>query len=117
MNIEEYRDYCIGLPATSEGFPFDESTLVFKVANKMFALSNITTFDRINLKCDPENAIQLREQYSAVTPGFHMSKRHWNTIVLDGSISDQLIFDWIKDSYDLVVQSLPRKVRLEFELA
>lgn len=113
MNIEEYRDYCLSLPATTEGFPFDDKALVFKVCNKMYALTNIENFASINLKCDPEYALELREQYPAVRPGYHMSKKHWNTIDLDGSISNKLLQEWIKHSYDLVVKGLPKKVRVE----
>ncbi len=115
MNIEEYRDYCLSLPATSEGFPFDEKVLVFKVCGKIFALTNVDAFESINLKCDPEYALELREQYPAVRGGYHMSKKHWNTIDLDGSISKAQLQEWIKHSYDMVVKSLPKKVRLELE--
>lgn len=111
MNIEEYRNFCLSLPATSESFPFDEKVLVFKVENKMFALTNVDQYTSINLKCEPERAIELREQYPSVRPGFHMSKKHWNTINLDGSISNKLLEEWILHSYDRVVQTLPKKVR------
>lgn len=111
MNIEEYRNFCLSLPATSESFPFDEKVLVFKVENKMFALTNVDQYTSINLKCEPERAIELREQYPSVRPGFHMSKKHWNTIDLDGSISNKLLEEWILHSYDRVVQTLPKKVR------
>lgn len=116
MNIEEFRSYCLNKPAVSEEFPFDESTLVFKVAGKMFALTEVTTFESINLKCDPEKAIELREKYPVVLPGFHMNKKHWNTVEIDGSIPDQLLYSWVNHSYDLVVQSLPKKTRAEFSL-
>ena len=116
MNIEEYRSYCISLKAVTEEFPFDEKTLVFKVAGKLFALCDVDSFISINLKCDPELAIYLREQYPAVLAGYHMNKHHWNTVHLDGSVSDQMIYMWIKNSYDLVVEKLPKKVRIEFEL-
>jgi predicted DNA-binding protein (MmcQ/YjbR family) len=116
MNIEEYRSYCISLKAVTEEFPFDEKTLVFKVAGKLFALCDVDTFGSINLKCDPELAIHLREQYPAVVAGYHMNKQHWNTVHLDGSVSDQMIYMWIKNSYDLVVEKLPKKVRIELEL-
>jgi len=111
VNIEEYRNFCLSLPATSESFPFDEKVLVFKVENKMFALTNVDQYTSINLKCEPERAIELREQYPSVRPGFHMSKKHWNTINLDGSISNKLLEEWILHSYDRVVQTLPKKVR------
>ncbi|MEM8893495.1 MAG: MmcQ/YjbR family DNA-binding protein [Bacteroidota bacterium] len=109
MNIEEYREYCLSKPGTSEGFPFDEHVLVFKVMNKMFALTDVDAFESINLKCDPDLAIELREQYDAVIPGYHMNKKLWNTIAMDGSIGDRLIKEWIDLSYDLVVKGLPKK--------
>lgn len=109
MNIEELRDYCLNKPFTTESFPFDESTLVFKVKNKMFALSNLDGPLSINLKCDPEKAIQLRERHDSVLPGFHMNKRLWNTIIIDGRVDDLLIKEWIDHSYQLVVEKLPKK--------
>jgi len=111
MNIESFREYCLSLPCTEEGFPFDSNTLVFKVAGKMFALTNIDQFESINLKCDPEVAVELREKYTAVTPGYHMNKKNWNTIQIDDSISDKLILQWTKESYNLVVNGLPKSVR------
>jgi len=113
MNVEEFRDYCLSLVATSESFPFDKKTLVFKVLNKMFALVDIDTFQYVNLKCDPEKAIELREKYTCVQPGYHMNKKHWNSVYFDGSVSDDLIKEWIKHSYDLVVSKLPKKVQAE----
>ena len=112
MHLEQFRQYCLSLLATEETLPFDEDTLVFKVAGKMFALANMTVFESINLKCDPEQAIELRERYAAVLPGYHMNKQHWNTVLIDGSIPNQLLLQWTKDSYDLVVQSLPKKLRV-----
>lgn len=111
MHLEQFRQYCLSLPATEETLPFDEDTLVFKVAGKMFALANMTVFESINLKCEPEQAIELRERFAAVLPGYHMNKQHWNTVLMDGSIPNQLLLQWTKDSYDLVVQSLPKKLR------
>lgn len=116
MDIETLRDYCLSLPHTSEGFPFDNKTLVFKVADKMFALTNIEEFISVNLKCDPERAISLREQYPCVQPGFHMNKKHWNTVKMDNSVSDQMIYLWVRESYDLVVDSLPKKLKVELGL-
>ena len=111
MHIEAYREYCLSLPAVTEELPFDEVTLVFKVGGKLFALTNIDLFQSINLKCDPEKATELRELYAGVKPGYHMNKKHWNTVSTDGSIPDQLLKGWTKDSYDLVVAGLPKKVR------
>lgn len=113
MNAEILREYCLSLPATDEKMPFDQETLVFTVMDKMFALTNIEKFQSVNLKCDPEEAIRLRETHQAVSPGWHMNKKHWNTIQFDGSIDDDLIFEWIKHSYDCVVKSLPKKVQIE----
>ena len=111
MNIEELREYCLKKKAVTESFPFDKFTLVFKVKGKMFALLPLERVPQINLKCDPEKAIELREHYAAVTPGYHMDKRLWNTVQIDGSISDNLIREWIDDSYQLVVAKLPKKDR------
>lgn len=116
MNIEELRTFCLSKPYATEGFPFDEDTLVFKVAGKMFCLCSLKQPDRINLKCDPEMAIRLREQYPCVTPGFHMNKKMWNTIILDGSASRVTIEEWINHSYSLVVSGLLKKVQTEWGL-
>ena len=111
MNIESYRDYCLLKPGVTEGFPFDENTLVFKVQNKMFALTDIETFDYINLKCDPDRSIELRESNPGVKPGYHMNKAQWNSVYTDGYVSDQLILELIDHSYELIVASLPKKLR------
>jgi len=102
MNIETIRDYCISKENAEECFPFDDETLVYKVNGKIFALVSLTGDLTINLKCDPSLAIELRERYTAVTPGWHMNKKHWNTINADGSIPDKEIFKWIDHSYNLV---------------
>ncbi|MBN1185587.1 MAG: MmcQ/YjbR family DNA-binding protein [Bacteroidales bacterium] len=110
MSPETLREFCLSLKAVTESFPFDDDALVFKVMGKMFALTSLE--DRtLSLKCDPEKAIVLREQYPSVTPGYHMSKKHWNTIQLNGSIPDTLIREWIVDSYGLVVAGLTKKQR------
>jgi predicted DNA-binding protein (MmcQ/YjbR family) len=111
LNIESFQKYCLSKKGVTEEFPFDNNTLVFKVMGKMFALTNVEAFEGINLKCEPELAAQLREDYPAVKPGYHMNKKHWNTIVMDGSIGDKLIQQWIDLSYDLVAASLPKKER------
>ncbi len=108
MNIEELRNYCLSKKEVTEGFPFDETTLVFKVMDKMFALTDTHSEFSINLKCDPQKAIELREHYSAVKPGFHMSKKHWNTVTPDELIDDSLIYSWVDDSYELVVSKLTK---------
>ena len=104
MNIEEIREYCLCKKGVTESLPFDEDTLVFKVQDKMFALASLEGDLSINLKCNPEKAIELREQYPAVQPGYHMNKKHWNTIHSDGSIPDNEIFSWIDHSYNLVMK-------------
>lgn len=102
MNLESFREYCLKKSGAREEFPFGEETMVFKVEGKMFALTDVETFASINLKCDPEVAVELREQYPSVQPGYHMNKKHWNTIVMDGSIPDRLVKEWIDSSYSLV---------------
>ena len=116
MNIESYREYCLSLPLTGEKTPFDQVTLVFTVVDKMFALANMDKFESINLKCDPEKAIQFREEYPAIIPGWHMNKKHWNTLILDGSLNDDFIYELTKHSYDCVVNSLPKKVKLKLKI-
>ena len=113
MNIESFRDYCIALPAVTEEFPFDQRTLVFKVGGKMFALTDVDSFKSVNLKCDPEEALELRGEYPAVSAGYHMSKKHWNTIEMDGSIPDNLFKEWVMDSYLLVIAGMTKKPRTE----
>lgn len=113
MNIEELREYCISKKGVTENFPFDEVTLVFKVGGKMFALTNLDGEPSVNLKCDPEKAIELREQYSAIIPGYHMSKIHWNTVYMDRSLPENLIKELIDLSYELVLASLPKAKRNE----
>lgn len=118
MNIEEFREYCLAKPYTEECLPFGPDTLVFKVAGKVFALVSLDDYERgINLKCDPERAVELREQYPAVLPGYHMNKKHWNTVLPDGSLSNALLQDLIDHSYMLVLQSLPKKQRQELGIA
>ncbi len=116
MNIEEFREYCLSKPHVTEGFPFDETTLVFKVAGKMFALTDVESPFRINLKCDPETAVGLRETYPCVLPGYHMNKNHWNTVEVNGSIPDRLIYEWTDHSYHLIVSSLPKSIRNKLNL-
>jgi predicted DNA-binding protein (MmcQ/YjbR family) len=102
MDIETLRDYCISKKGSRETFPFGDDTLVFKVKEKIFALVNLDGDLSINLKCDPVLAIDLRERYSSVTPGYHMNKKHWNTVLLDGSVPDKEVLSWIDHSYDLI---------------
>ena len=102
MDIISLRDYCISKNNATEGLPFGDDTLVFKTGGKIFALVNLEGDLSINLKCDPVLALELRERYTAVTPGYHMNKKHWNTVFLDGSIPDSMVLSWIDHSYDLV---------------
>ncbi len=112
MNIEEIRDYCISKPGVTEGFPFNETALVFKVAGKMFALLDLSEESKgISLKCDPELAISLREQHSEVTPAYHFNKQHWNGVDLQGNVGYGLLKEWIDHSYTIVVASLPKSKR------
>ena len=115
MNIEEYRDFCLSFAGTTEDMPFDDNVLVFKVLGKMFALTDINQFESINVKCDPEKAVELREKYTCVIPGYHMNKKHWNTIIMDGEMPDHEVQEWITHSYDLVVAKLPKKAREELK--
>ena len=110
MNVESFREYCLSKKGVTETFPFDEETLVFKVMGKMFALADIDLFKSVNLKCDPEWSVELREKFPAITPGFHMNKKHWNTVEIDGSLSISFIQKLIDHSYDLVVAKLPKAV-------
>ena len=103
MDIVTLRDYCISKKGTTESFPFGEDTLVFKVKEKIFALVNLDGDLSINLKCDPGLAIDLRERFSAVTPGYHMNKKHWNTVMLNGSVPEKEVFSLIVHSYNLII--------------
>lgn len=111
MNHETLREYCLSKKFATEHFPFDDVTLVLKVGDKMFALIPLDAEPSISLKCDPELAIELREQYPAVEPAWHFNKKHWNQVAMDGSISEKLVKEWIDHSYELVYRSLTRKVK------
>ncbi len=112
MNAEELRDYCLSLLGTHEDFPFGPETSVFKVAGKIFALARLSEHPlRVSLKCDPSLAEELRRAHPAVIPGYHLNKRHWNTVTIDGSLSDEIISDMVEDSYDLIVSKLTRAQR------
>jgi predicted DNA-binding protein (MmcQ/YjbR family) len=113
LNIEDIRDYCLAKPGVTEGLPFGEDTLVFKVGEKLFLLTSISDPTHFNVKCDPELAVELRERHAEVRPGYHMNKRHWNTVRSDGSLTRKQLCDMIDHSYDLVFKSLPKKVQEE----
>lgn len=115
MNIEQIREYCLTLPGTTESFPFNETTLVFKVKGKMFALMSLEGDSAVSLKCDPERGMELRELYPEVRPGYHMNKAMWNTVFFAGNLPSALVFSMIRDSYSLVVAGLSRKLRNELE--
>ena len=113
MNIESFRDYCLAKKGVTEELPFGPDTLVFKVMGKMFALTGIDTFDFVNLKCDPERAIDLRAEYPSITPGYHMNKAQWNSVGCDGTVQDSLFIELIDHSYDLVVAGLTKSKKAE----
>ncbi len=113
MHIEDFRDFCLSLPGTTDETPFGPDTLVFKVGGKLFALTDLRTFASFNVKCDPERAAELRERYDYVLPGFHMNKKHWNTVLIGAGATDNQLREWITHSYQLVVAALPRAVRAE----
>ena len=120
MNIEQLRDFCIAKKGVTEHFPFDNVTLVFKVMDKMFALTGLDSWEKgeykINLKCDPDWAEELRGEYESINAGWHMSKKHWNTVIINSSdVSNDLVKELINHSYDLVVKGLTKKARLELE--
>lgn len=120
MHIEQLRDFCIAKKGVTEHFPFDNVTLVFKVMNKMFALTGLDSWEKgeqkINLKCDPEKAEELRGEFEGINPGWHMNKRLWNTVTINNSdVPDDLVFELISHSYDLVVRGLTKKVQKELE--
>lgn len=117
MNLETFYEYCLSKNGVTEHFPFDEETLVFKVGGKIFALSSLTQWEKgipaVNLKCNPDYAQELRAQYDDIKPGFHASKKHWNTIEINRHVPNSLIKKLIDHSYDLVFKSLTKKLQLE----
>ena len=116
MNIESLREYCLSKPGAEETLPFGPDNLVYKIKGKIFLITGLDSAQlRFNVKCDPEKAIELRDRYDAVQPGYHMNKKHWNTVIVDGSIPMGLLKEMIDDSYNLVTQSLPKKIRDELK--
>ena len=117
MNIQQLHEYCIAKKGVTEEFPFDEVTLVFKVMGKVFAITGLDSWERgetkVNLKCDPEWSEELRGEYDAINPGWHMNKKHWNTVTLNKDVSDQFAFELIDHSYELVVKGLTKKLKAE----
>lgn len=115
-NVEAFRDYCLSKKGVTEEFPFDETTMVFKVMGKIFAITGLERIPfSVNLKCDPDKALELREYHSEIIPGYHMNKKHWNTVDFTGSLSPQLLCELIDHSYTLVVYSLTKKLKNELE--
>ena len=113
MNIEELRDFCLSFKGAEESMPFDNKTLVFSVKGKMFCATDVEDYELINVKCNPEEALLLREKHEEVIPGYYMNKKHWNSIKTNGNISNKQMEQWIKQSYDLVVAGLPKKTQKE----
>ena len=111
MNIESVRDYCLSLPMATEDFPFDETTLVFRVLGKIFAMVDLDDTEWFVLKCDPDYALELRDRHTEIAPAYHMNKKHWNQLNLFGMLPDELVQSLIRHSYNLVVSKLPRKVK------
>ena len=111
MNIESFREYCLKKAGVIEGFPFDSKTIVYKVGDKMFALTDVDQFISINLKCEPTLSLDLRETYEGIRPGWHMNKKHWNTVVVDSDVSDTMLRELIDRSYGLVFDSLPKQIK------
>ncbi|MBE0393572.1 MmcQ/YjbR family DNA-binding protein [Flavobacterium sp. PL002] len=119
MNLETFYEYSLSKKGVTEHFPFDEDTLVFKIGGKVFALSSLQKWEMgtpgVNLKCDPDRAEELRASYDDIIPGFHMNKKHWNTVTINQDVPDKLVKELIGHSYDLVFKSLPKKIQLEIE--
>ena len=116
MDLDFIRIFCLNKKSVTESFPFGDTSLVFKVAGKIFLILAIDSRPlQFNVKCDPEKALQLREEFSSVIPAFHMNKKHWNTIMVDGAVSVKQLKEWIDHSYELVVDSLPKKLREQFK--
>ena len=116
MNIEEFRNYCLSLPQVEEKRPFDEFTLCYYIAGKIFALADLENCTYSNLKCNPDRAVELREQYNAITPGWHMNKKHWNSVAFHSDVNDTLYKELIWHSYNCVILSLPKKSQHLYEL-
>lgn len=116
MDIESLRNYCLSKQAAEETLPFGPDTLVYKVGGKIFLICSMNAEPlQFNVKCDPEKVIELRERYECVQPGYHMNKKHWNTILVDGSVSNSMLKEWIDDSYELIVDSLPAKAKAQLK--
>jgi predicted DNA-binding protein (MmcQ/YjbR family) len=111
MTLAFLRDYCLSLPGVTEDTPFDPTTICFRVGGKIFAITDLENFEYVNLKCDPERSAELRERYPGITPGYHMNKKLWNSVSVQGTVPDALILELTQHSYELIRDSLPLKVR------
>jgi predicted DNA-binding protein (MmcQ/YjbR family) len=116
MYLDDFRKYCLKKPFVTEGFPFDERTLVFKVDGKVFALLDVDSFEQVNLKCAPDKAVDLREQYNGILPGYHMNKTHWNTVRVKEDVPVEMIYSLVDESYNEVVKTFTKKRRNELSL-
>jgi len=116
MSIETIREYCLSLPQATEDFPFDESTLAFRIERKIFAVIDLENVEWFALKCDPNYAIELRDKFSEISGAWHMNKKYWNQLNIFGSLSDKLIQNLIRHSYNEVVKKIPKKTRLEKQI-
>ncbi len=112
MNIESFRGYCLSKKGVTEEFPFDNNTLVFKVMGKIFALTDVEAFEAVNVKVDPEKGVELRDRYDFIRPAYHMNKKHWVTITMEGAVPDKFIRTLVDDSYGLVVAKLTKSQKL-----
>lgn len=115
MNVEEIRNHCMSLKGTTESFPFDETSLVFKVMGKMYALLDLESANYISLKCEPTYAIELREKHNSITGAYHFNKKYWNGITLDGDVNDTLLSTLINHSYNEVIKKFTKKMRAEYD--
>ena len=113
MTLEFFRDFCLALPSATEDTPFGPDTLCFRVGGKIFAILGIEEFAYVNLKCDPERSVELRERYPGITPGYHMNKKWWNSVSVLGNVPDSLVLELAEHSYELVLSSLPKKLQSE----
>lgn len=115
MNLESYRSYCLSKKGVTEEFPFGDDNPVYKVMGKVFSITDLESFTSINLKVDPEKGVELRERYPSVQPGYHMNKKHWITVLMDGSIPDKQIRLWVDESYHLVASKLTKTQKSALE--
>jgi predicted DNA-binding protein (MmcQ/YjbR family) len=111
LSLDQFRGYCLSKPGVTEETPFDENTLVYKVAGKIFAITDVNTFESVSLKVDPERGVEIRERFPSVQPGYHLNKRHWISVLMDGKVSDRLIQEWTQRSYELVAAKLTKSQR------